>query len=82
MEDDKRLAPHQPPLSRRKEVISFAVAAIVAVVFLVLFLSFGGGFGTAPTVSSGGESPATEAPHGQEPAAVDVPGNLPNANPN
>lgn len=56
-----------PPPPRRTERKALIVAAIVAAVVLVLFLVIDGSRDTQPTVSEGGESPATEAPSGQEP---------------
>lgn len=61
-----------PPPSKGTEKKALIVAAVVAVVFLVLFVIFDGGFSEAPDVSEGGEDPITAAPMGTEPPEVEV----------
>ncbi len=54
------------------EARTMVIAAIVALVFLALFLFVDFGHETAPTASEGGESPETSAPYESEPPEREV----------
>lgn len=63
------------PPGRRLEGTAIAIAVAVIAIFLVLFLFVDFGNETAPTVSEGGESPATSAPFETEPPEQEVDSN-------
>jgi hypothetical protein len=61
------------PMKRSWELTSIIVVVAIAVLMLIAFLWFDGGFGTAPVATPGGENPATNAPAGVEPPEPNTP---------
>ena len=64
-------------MKQSRELTSIIVVAVIAVLMLIAFLSFDGGFGTAPVATPGGEHPATKAPAGVEPPEPNTPATEP-----
>lgn len=55
-----------PPRGNRERWALIIAIALIAIV-LVIYLNWGAGLTTAPTVSEGGQEPGTAAPYGVEP---------------